>query len=242
MIRVACILLLSPLMVNLDPAYRPPAGPDFFPRIEHYFNSLDPALMDTGRVAGLCSLKASITSGITSGRNIEVLFIDPDNSFRSQEAQIVLQSLVLAAHMDKLRVLSAGYTVGKLDPRLLRLLALIGYQVKLISGKQDKEPVYSIQFSKRSPPVIVFAKKFDDFSIPRSIYHVIKTCTADDEKCSDIPGALFTTEQPYNDPNTIRDPKALENEFNKIAAEIYFTFRDAGLQASSSGRIIKTKA
>jgi len=228
----AFILLL--LMTTASFTARPVFKPRLFPRLEHYFQSLRSGLIDTGRIAPLHKLKATIAISAKSAAKVVILITCPDNSFRSQEAQIILQSLAWANHIDKLQVLSAGYETGKLNPRLVKMLSEIGYRVSPVPGGQHEAEAFALQWSDQFPPLTIFSKKIDDQSIPRSIFQLIKTCSKEEGKCADVAGALFTAEQPYKNPADIEDEQELEKEFNTMAAELYFTFREACLQEGPS--------
>lgn len=225
--NIISFLLLSALFLNGGYSRPSSPRPHLYPKIERYFHSLENNPIDTSHIKVLSALRASIKWSLSVHQKLTVLFICPDNSFRSQAAQVMLESLAEINHITALKVFSAGYEEKDVDPRLLKLLVKKGFLLSNPSLTEEKKNRWLVKFSDEMAPVSLYAKSYNDSSVPTSIYLLIKMCSMEEPVCTDIRGALFVSEWPLENTTRIQDEMKLEKEFDLIATEIYTTMTAA---------------
>ena len=201
--------------------------PQLYPSLQQYFSSLNTADIANDHKLALQNLKSLIIQSGGSSSNKYVLVTCADNAFTSQAAQIILETLANASQYKKLIVLSAGYNITDIDSRLLSLLTKVGYKVTPVSSNANGKAAYKIEYSDAMPALTVFAKQFNDPSIPKTDFYLFNTCTSDEKDCIDISGAAFKQSLPYKSEKGIQDDKELETEFNTIATEMSDAVKEA---------------
>jgi hypothetical protein len=197
-----------------------PAKPKLFPAIEKYFASVGNVSIPEKHNLAIKHLEVAITSSL-GAKDVSILFTCTDNSFRSQAAQVMLQSLLVAGEMKRVSVVSAGNSAGVIDPRLITLLSSAGYKVfpTTINGKSG----YEVTFGEKLPPILIYAKSTDDSEVKKAAFYLFKTCNPQESGCGEISGALYKDQLNYENPAEIKDEKALQAEFDTIAKEMSYT-------------------
>ena len=211
------LLLTAAATMSFRPAA--PGKPKLFPAIEQYFNSVSSITIPEKHNLAIKHLGVAISSSVV-GKEVSILFTCPDNSFRSQAAQILLQSLIDANGIKNVNVLSAGASAGEIDPRLIKILTAAGYKVSLTTN--NGKSGYQVTFGEKLPPVTLYAKAATDLAVGRTGFYLFKTCDQQETTCTDLNGALFKDQLAYSNPATISDEKALQEEFNTIAREMSY--------------------
>lgn len=193
--------------------------PKLYEPIAKYFQSLTGTAIEQGHVLAVEHLFAAVRSAQGNDNKVYIVYSCPDNSFRSQEAQILLQSLAAVNQIKKLDVSSVGSASGDVDPRLIKLLQKNGFQVTT-GTSTDGKTAYTVKFSDQLPGITLYSKIADKTTLPTAKYYLFKTCDTNESGCTDLPGAFYTTLMGYKSPKEVQDDAALEKEFNTIAAEI----------------------
>jgi hypothetical protein len=197
----------------------PPGKPKLFPAIEQYLTSVGNIAIPEKHNLAIKHLEVAINSSI-GGKEVSILFTCPDNSFRSQAAQVLLQSLITANDIKKVNVISAGNTAGEIDPRLIKILTSVGYKVSPVTA--NGKSGYQITFGDKFAPITLYAKNTSDPEVGHAGFYLFKTCDQQESGCNDITGALFKDQLAYNNPASIKEEKELQDEFNMIAKEMSY--------------------
>ncbi|MET6997822.1 hypothetical protein [Chitinophaga defluvii] len=217
------VLLLSVIAFSFTPAA--PGQPKMYPAIEKYFSSVSNVSIPEKHNLAIKHLESVITSSL-GDKDVSIMFTCPDNSFRSQAAQILLQSLITANGIKRVNVVSAGNTTGQIDPRLIKLLTAAGYKVVSLPTIAANAPSgstgYSVSFGDKFTPLVVYAKSATDAGVEKAGFYLFKTCDQQENGCSDLTGALHKDQLEYSNPATITEDKALQEEFNTIAKEMSY--------------------
>lgn len=213
-----CLLLLLGAVSTQSFTLMAPK-PKLYEPIAHYFQSLTGIATEQSHVLPVRNLTAAIRDAHGNDDKVYIVFSCSDNSFRSQTAQILLQSLAAINQIKKLNVLSVGYVNGEVDPRLIKLLEKNGFQVTT-GANTDGKTAYTVKFCDQLPGITVYSKIASSATLPPSKFYLFKTCDTDENECADITGAFYTTKISHKNPKQLQDDAALEKEFNSIVSEI----------------------
>jgi protein-tyrosine-phosphatase len=198
-----------------------PVKPKLYPALEQYFKSLS-TQTDTTHKITLHDCTNFLLGANSADKAYSILFICPDNSFRSQEAEIILKALYSVNKYNGLNIYSCGSNPSTVDPRLIKLLTKVGFVVKQNSNKDNSRIIYEIKFSDNFPAIILTAKNYQDLEIPQSMTMSINLCSPDEANCTKVGNANFIRTLNYANTNAIVNDQQLENEFNSIASEISY--------------------
>ena len=82
---------------------------------------------------------------------------------------------------------------------------LVGQGLKINTIADTSNPIYAVQYSSNSHPLICFSKTYDSEFNPEIEFAAIMTCSSADKGCPFIAGAEKRI------PLTFEDPKAFDN-------------------------------
>lgn len=160
----------------------------------------------------------------TNRRTIALNFICTHNSRRSQFSQLWAQVAAnyygVTAHC-----YSSGVEVTSCNTRTIASLKRFGFEC---SYQEGENPVYKINFSPNSEPVVLFSKLINDPVNPLKDFASVMTCSHADENCPLIPGAEKRIPIRYDDPKKYDDSKLEEIMYDQrsmqIASEMFYVF------------------
>ena len=162
----------------------------------------------------------------TNEEEIRLNFICTHNSRRSHLAQVWAQLMAFHFNIRNVFCYSGGTEATALFPMVAKTLSNSGFDIEAIS--ENKNPVYSIKYTKNQHPIIGFSKKFDDRFNPTSGFAAILTCGQADLDCPFIAGAEKRIPMPFEDPkifdNTSQQTKKYQERSLQIAAELAYVF------------------
>ncbi|MEL7121076.1 MAG: protein-tyrosine-phosphatase, partial [Bacteroidota bacterium] len=128
---------------------------------------------------------------------INLNFICTHNSRRSHISQIWAATLAYHFGFEKVHTYSGGTEATAFNPRAVRAMREVGFQIK--EGQGDN-PKYQVSFAEEAEPVICFSKVYDHPDNPKKDFAAIMTCSEADVNCPFIPGASWRLPLTYEDP------------------------------------------
>ena len=153
-------------------------------------------------------------------------FICTHNSRRSHLSQVWAQTLAHYYNTPNVVCFSGGTEATAMYPMVVKTLKKSGFET--VVKKEGANPVYQIECSNDTSPIICFSKTYDDAFNPQSEFAAILTCSNADENCPFIAGAEKRIPITFNDPkafdNTpLQEAKYLERSL-QIASELKYVF------------------
>jgi len=197
-----------------------------FPKIDSLIRTIDANLIVESRKKVLNPLIDYIQKKVSNKEDIRLNFICTHNSRRSHLSQVWAQTMAHYFQINQVYCYSGGTEATALYPKVAKTLEQMGFQILTLSN--DKNPVYSIKFSKNEHPIIGFSKIYDDVFNPSSHFAAIMTCSQADAGCPFIAGAEkripITYEDPKDSDNTSSQTEVYSNRSFQIATEMLYVF------------------
>jgi len=195
-------------------------------KIIEVINSLDVARISEERKELLKELIEYIQEKAINNDEIRLNFICTHNSRRSHLSQVWAQTMAHYFQINNVFCYSGGTEATALFPMVVTTLQEKGFQIQSLA--EGKNPIYSIKFSKKEPPIIGFSKVYDHPFNPTSSFAAIITCSQADTGCPFIAGTEKRIPITYEDPkvsdNTFKQTEVYSNRSLQIATEMYYVF------------------
>src|SRR5690606_24324192 len=131
------------------------------------------------------------------------------NSRRRHLSQVWAQVAASFDHIEHVFCYSGGAEETALFPEVAETLANQGLDIFKIADNNN--PVYAIEYSENTVPIIGFSKKYDSPFNPESAFAAIMTCSQADGGCPFIAGAEKRIPITFEDPE-IADGTAQQNK------------------------------
>jgi arsenate reductase len=194
------------------------------PALVSIIDSLTAESIPEDRKILLQSLIDYITEKIALKQDVNLNFICTHNSRRSQFSQ--LWAKVIAIHYGvEINSFSGGVEITACNERTIASIERMGFDIKNFGGENPK---YSISYHAEKAPLILFSKKYDDFSNPEKGFAAIMTCDHADENCPFIPGSEKRLPIRFVDPKAFDDSpkeaKMYDERSLQIATEMKYVF------------------
>lgn len=195
-----------------------------FARIQQVIDKMDFDAIPLNRKVELGLLKDFIQEKKDKNEPILLNFICTHNSRRSQFAQLWAQ---VAA--DYYGVSAESYSGGveetAFNERAVASLNGFGFE---ISGSEQTNPRYEVNWKDGSRPLVMFSKMYDDPQNPSSGFAAVMTCSHADENCPYVAGCEQRIAIRYEDPKNF-DDTPLESAFYdyrsfEIGTELFYVF------------------
>jgi arsenate reductase (thioredoxin) len=174
----------------------------------------------------LSQLSSFIEEKAGRREQISLNFICTHNSRRSHIAQLWAQ---VAAHyysIPGVKTYSGGTEATAFNPRAVKAMKEAGFQI--VQASQGNNPVYEVTYSKDTPSVKAFSKKYDDDINPKKEFAAIMTCSHADENCPVVTGAAKRIPITYDDPKDFDGTPQEETKYRErvlqIGREILYAF------------------
>ncbi|UPK72468.1 hypothetical protein [Chitinophaga filiformis] len=157
------ILFLAPVLACIfffkSVAIQPPA-PKLYPELVKYFASVKNNSINKNDKEALDILKGALALASMDSKDLNFIFLCKDNSFRSQVAQIFLETLSTTKKVKRVKSLSAGEASGEIDARLIDFLNKIGYKVSKTTV--NNKVGYEVKYSDEAPAILIYGKDMND--------------------------------------------------------------------------------
>lgn len=202
---------------------------NLFQPIQQTIESLDVTTIAEERKAVLQPLADFIKSKLEKKETIRLNFICTHNSRRSHLSQVWAQAIGAFFGIKDLASYSGGTEATALFPSAVKALESSGFHIQKLS--EEKNPVYSIQYTANTQGVIGFSKKFDDTFNPTGGFAAILTCDSANEACPFVPGCEkripITFEDPKAFDGTPQQAEKYKERSIQIATELFWVFSKA---------------
>ena len=202
-----------------------------YTKLQNTISSLDSKVVSEERRQILQPLIDYIQIQTDSDQEIRLNFICTHNSRRSHLTQVWAQAMAAKLGVKNVTCYSGGTEATAIFVAAKEALISAGFQILQLS--ESKNPVYAINFSQNSHPIIGFSKTFDADFNPTSNFAAILTCSQADEGCPFIAGAEKRIPITYEDPKAydnspLQKEKYIERSM-QIATEMQYVFQSITL-------------
>jgi len=190
-------------------------------------NALIDLKVDNSRLELLKSIALFISDEIQTRNKININFISPHNSRRSQLLQIWGN---YAAHyfiLKNIKSFSGGTAVTSFYRNTVKTLQEVGFKFQ-ISEFSHQNPKYIISYENCANPIKGFSKYFDDTHNEKPFIAIV-SCSKTEKNCPMISDTIKKFNLPYNDPtkydNTLNKAEKYLESNKQIAGEIHYIFK-----------------
>lgn len=184
------------------------------------------------RRQALALLSSFVSERSKAGKGSKLTFICTHNSRRSHLAQIWAQTAVHYCAVRNVETYSGGTESTAFNPRAVEAIRRAGFLVDSTQG--DSNPVYEVRSTGQAAPMRCFSKVYDQPPNPREDYAAVMTCSAADQGCPIVNGAVERFAMIYDDPKafdgTDLEAQKYDERCRQIAREMFYVFRN--VQAS----------
>lgn len=202
-----------------------PSSP-VYTEIKETINQFNFNSISEGRKELLHQLIDFVQKKVNKKEAVNLNFICTHNSRRSHLSQIWAQVAAANYTIPNVFCYSGGTEATAMFPMVGETLKNQGLVIKTIA--ETNNPIYAVQYSDNTHPIICFSKTFDYSFNPKSGFAAIMTCSSADKGCPFIAGAEKRI------PLTFEDPKAFDNTPQQsekylersiqIATEMFYVF------------------
>lgn len=221
--RSIVFLLAMPLFLNFT---ADSGRKGFYKQLQNYTNSLagEFNLIDTEKKKDLKELGDYILERKLKHKSTSLLFICTSNSRRSHMAQIWAKTAALYYGIDSLWTFSGGTEATKVNINAINALKRCGFS--LSSNNIGDNPVWNVNTGNKSEGWMIFSKKFNHSTNPKSEFGALMVCSEADKSCPTVEGADVRIPLPYDDPkyfdNTPSQDLKYDERCRQIARDLFF--------------------
>jgi arsenate reductase len=178
------------------------------------------------RKAALQKIAQYVDSRAKLGRPAKLTFICTQNSRRSHMAQIWAAAAAAHYSVPGIETFSGGTEATAFNARAVAALQRAGFQITQLDGGAN--PQYRVEFAVGAMPLVCFSKKYGDQSNPEGDFAAVMTCSAADENCPVINGAMLRVAVAYEDPKLAdgapEETARYDERCRQIAREMLYLF------------------
>jgi arsenate reductase (thioredoxin) len=174
------------------------------------------------RLEMLSTAASGIRKAIVDHGSVDLVFVCTHNSRRSQFSQV--WAAIAAEHYKNTNVRShsCGTETTACNARTVAALERAGMSAS-VSGNENN-PLYSMVYDAKLPPVVLFSKAFGHASLPKENFVAMMCCDHADENCPVVSGAIQRVRLSYVDPkvsdDTSDEAKVYDERCFQIATEM----------------------
>ncbi len=199
---------------------------EFHPKLEDYLLNV---LKEIERIPDerkelLSEFSDYIRAKKEAGEEIKLNFICTHNSRRSHIGQLWAQVAAEYYDIEKVYTFSGGTEATAFNPNAIAAMERSGFKVSKGVGGQN--PRYQVSYSRKSPEMVLFSKKYDDQINPRAGFAAIMTCSEADDECPIVRGAEKRIPLHYEDPKafdgTPQEAAKYDERCRQIAIEMLY--------------------
>lgn len=218
---ISAITFLFLVGLSMSSFKKQPSKQRIYPEIQAFFKSLNVTKYDKQHFETLENIKYHINTSNLDTEDWNIIFYCSENTFRSQAAQIFAQTLCYANKLKKVKIYSAGYTTGEINPTLISFLKKVGYKVS--EEAENTHNVYKIRYSDDADPIILFSKTLTDQSLPvKDITSVIVCDTLKEQNCSKLQTATYRFNLPFEKLKDTDSDELIGATLTSIATEMVY--------------------
>lgn len=212
------VFIIAAIVVSFKP-YE--TAPKLYPELEAYFKSVEAKDISQDHLGTLENLKYEIDLSGVDYDDWNLIFYCSENTFRSQAAQIFLQTLCYAKKRKMVKVFSAGLTSGEVNSKLIEYLISIGYRVT--KSEKEGKTMYEVKFSDKAEPVTLFSKTAADKSMPKGYVRSVIVCdVAAETDCAPLKNREGFMNLAFPKVDTSLNDEKIRATLKDIAAEMVY--------------------
>lgn len=199
---------------------------EFHPQLEDYLLNV---LKEIERIPDdrkelLSEFSDYIRAKKEAGEEIKLNFICTHNSRRSHMGQLWAQVAAEYYDIEKVYTFSGGTEATAFNANAIAAMERSGF--KVAKGVGGQNPRYQVSYSRKSPEMVLFSKKYDDQMNPRAGFAAIMTCSEADDECPIVLGAEKRIPLHYEDPKafdgTPQEATKYDERCKQIAIEMLY--------------------
>jgi arsenate reductase (thioredoxin) len=175
-------------------------------------------IIPADRKEALLQLTQFVRERISMGQIASLNFICTHNSRRSHMAQFWAQAAANYYGIPGVVGYSGGTEATAFSTLAVEALRNLGFFIRQIS--EGDNPTYAVMFSKDTPPLKAFSKKYNDPFNPSKDFAAIMTCSHADENCPLVVGASRRFAITYDDPKDFDGTPQEEIKYLERALQI----------------------
>ena len=201
-----------------------------YKKLEQYCKTLPNEFdqIPTERKKDLESLGLFFAEKRLANQDIILNVICTHNSRRSQMAQLWFRVAASWYGVEKLTAFSGGTEGTAFHPNAVAALKRAGFKIGIL--KNGDNPLYEANYGDVIPS-LMFSKKYDDSTNPKSGFSAIMVCSEADASCPVVPGAEKRFSLPFEDPKYFDGTNAEAEKYDEacrlIARDAFYALHIA---------------
>ncbi|MCC6371996.1 MAG: protein-tyrosine-phosphatase [Bacteroidia bacterium] len=163
---------------------------------------------------------------ISSGQNVNLIYVCTHNSRRSHFGQVWAKVAADYYGIDKVNTFSGGTEATAFNANAIKALRTVGFEIE--ETESGKNPRYRVVYDNDKTAIECFSKVYNHAKNPQTNFAAIMTCSDAEENCPFIPGVELRIATTYDDPkafdNTPLQDAKYSERCEQIALETLYVF------------------
>lgn len=172
----------------------------------------------------LDKIAASITAQLEAGNPARMTFICTHNSRRSHMSQIWAQTAAYFYGLRHVEAYSGGTEATACNCRTVAAMRRVGFDIE--DATSGDNPIYLVRYASDRAPIRAYSKLYNADDNPPRDFIALMTCSAADQSCPVVHGAIDRYAIHYADPrvcdDTPTETKAYNERCREIAREMFY--------------------
>lgn len=172
----------------------------------------------------LDKIAASITAQLEAGNPARMTFICTHNSRRSHMSQIWAQTAAYFYGLRHVEAYSGGTEATACNCRTVAAMRRVGFDIE--DATSGDNPLYLVRYASDRAPIRAYSKLYNADDNPARDFIALMTCSAADQSCPVVHGAIDRHAIHYADPrvcdDTPTETKAYNERCREIAREMFY--------------------
>lgn len=207
--------------------------PALRPYVAEVANELDTVPVE--RKVVLNRIAADITAQLQAGKAANLTFICTHNSRRSHMSQIWAQTAAYYYGLNQVQAYSGGTQVTACNCRTVTAMRRVGFEIA--DATTGDNPIYLVRYAEDRPVIRAYSKLYNADGNPTQEFIALMTCSAADQSCPQVKGAIARHAIHYVDPRLCDDTPTETTAYNErcreIAREMFFIMSEVRRQTQT---------
>jgi len=207
--------------------------PALRPYVAEVANELDTVPVE--RKVVLNRIAADITAQLQAGKAANLTFICTHNSRRSHMSQIWAQTAAYYYGLNQVHAYSGGTQVTACNCRTVTAMRRVGFEIA--DATTGDNPIYLVRYAEDRPVIRAYSKLYNADGNPTQEFIALMTCSAADQSCPQVKGAIARHAIHYVDPRLCDDTPTETTAYNErcreIAREMFFIMSEVRRQTQT---------
>ncbi len=175
-------------------------------------------LVPAARKSVLDEIAGCVAERLAEDGQADLVFICTHNSRRSHMSQIWAQTAATYYGLGKVRAFSGGTETTACNCRTVTAMRSAGFDIQ--DATTGDNPVYLVYYAEGAPPIRAYSKIYNAEGNPRTGFLALMTCSAADQSCPVVEGAVARFAIHYADPRLCDDTPTETTAYNERCREI----------------------